>query len=83
VPAVLSSGRLGTCATEAAGTRAGTAGAKSGHASRTWAFSAAAGLVLRDPPAGPKSLPRLEKKHGQGQALPRLAQQLGRAVADR
>jgi transposase len=83
VPDVLSSGRLVTCAKEAAGTRDGTAGAKSGHASLTWAFSEAAVLLLRDPPAGPKSLPRLEKKHGQGNALTRLAQQLGRAVYDR
>jgi Transposase IS116/IS110/IS902 family len=82
VQAVVSSGRLGKGARASAGTRDGTAGAKSGQASRTWAFSDAAVLLLRDHPAGPKSLTRLEKKHGQGKALPLLAQQLGRAVYD-
>ena len=76
----VSSCRLVTCAKESAGKRDGTAGAKMGHASLTGAFSEAAGLLLRDNPAGQKSLTRLEKKHGQGKALTLLAQQLGRAV---
>jgi transposase len=79
---VVSSCRRVKCAKESAGKRYGTAGAKIGHASRTWAFSEAAVLFLRDHPAGQKSLPRLEKKHGQGKALTLLAQTLGRAVYD-
>jgi len=39
-------------------------------------------LLLRDHPAGHKSLTRLENKHGQGKALTLLAQKLGRAVSD-
>ena len=54
-----------------------------GHAYLTWAFSEAAVLFLRDHPAGQKYLTRLEKKHGRGNALTRLAQKLGRAVYDR
>ena len=65
---VLSSGRLVTGAKESAGTRDGTGGTKIGTASLTWAFSAAAGLFLRDHPAGQTSLTRLENKHGQGKA---------------
>jgi transposase len=80
---VVSSCRFVTCARASAGTRSGTAGAKSGNASLTWAFSAAAVLLLRDHPAGQQSLTRLEKTHGQGQAVTLLAQQLGRAVSDR
>ena len=53
-----------------------------GNAYLRWAFSAAAVLLLRDHPAGQKSLTRLENKHGQGQALTLLAQKLGRAVYD-
>ena len=78
----VSSCRLVKCAKESAGTRYGTAGAKIGHAYLTWAFSEAAGLFLRDNPAGHTSLTRLENKHGQGNALTRLAQQRGRAVYD-
>jgi hypothetical protein len=52
-----------------AGKRLGTSGAKIGHAHRTWAFSEAAVLVLRDHPAAQKYLARLEKKHGKGKAL--------------
>jgi hypothetical protein len=37
---------------------------------------------LRAHPAGQKSLTRLEKTHGPGNALTLLAQQLGRAVYD-
>jgi transposase len=73
--------RLVKCAKESAGQRYGTAGAKIGNASLTWAFSEAAGLFLRTHPAGQKSLARFEKKHGQGKALPVLAQKLARAVS--
>jgi transposase len=79
---VVSYCRLGKCATESAGKRSGTAGTKMGHAYLTWAFSEAAVLFLRDHPAGQKYLTRLEKKHGQGNALTLLAQKLGRAVYD-
>jgi transposase len=80
---VVSYCRLVKCAKESAGTRYGTAGAKIGNASLTWAFSEAAVLFLRDHPAGQKSLTQLEKQHGQGTALTLLAQKLGRAVYDR
>jgi transposase len=83
VQAVVSYGRLVTCAKESAGKRDGTAGTKIGNADLTWAFSEAAVLFLRDHPAGQKYLTRLAKKHGQGKALTLLAQQLGRAVYDR
>jgi transposase len=76
----VSSCRLVKCARESAGKRYGTAGAKIGNASLTWAFSEAAVLFLRDNPAGQKYLTRLEKKHGQGKALTLLAQKLGRTV---
>jgi hypothetical protein len=47
-----SSGRLVTCAQASAGKRDGTSGAKLGHAELTWAFSEAAGLLLRNHPVG-------------------------------
>jgi transposase IS116/IS110/IS902 family protein len=75
--------RLVTCAKESAGKRYGTAGPKMGNAYLKWAFSEAAVRFLRDNPAGPKSLTRLAKKHGQGNALTLLAQTRGRAVYDR
>jgi hypothetical protein len=78
-----SSCRLVTWAKDSAGPRDGTAGAKIGQAYRTWAFAEAAVLVLRDTPAGQRDPTRLEQKHGQGKAVPLLAQQLGRAVSDR
>jgi hypothetical protein len=67
---------------ESAGKRDGTSGAKIGKAHRKWAFAEAAVLCLRDHPAAPKYLARLEKKHEKGQALTILAQQLARAVYD-
>jgi hypothetical protein len=63
------------CSKEAAGKRYGTTGAKSGHASLTWAFSEAALLVLRNNPAGHKYRARVETHHGKGQALPVFAHQ--------
>jgi transposase len=78
----VSSCRLVTWAKESAGKRDGTSGTKIGHASLTWAFSEAAGLFLRNNPAGQKSLARLENKHGTGKALTVLAHQLARAISD-
>jgi transposase len=77
---VLSSCRRVKGAKESAGKRYGTSGATLGNASLTWAFSEAAVLFLRAKPAGPKSLTKLENPHGQGNALPLLAQPLARAV---
>ena len=79
---VVSSGRLVQCAKASAGTRVGTSGKKIGNAHRTWAFSEAAALCLRNNPAGQKYLARLEKKHAKGKALTLLAHQLARAVSD-
>jgi transposase len=50
--------RLVQCAKAAAGKRDGTSGTKIGQASRTWACSEAAGLGLRNQPAGQTSLAR-------------------------
>jgi len=80
---VVASCRLVQGAKASAGKRYGTAGAKIGQASLTWACSEAAGLLLRTHPAGQKSLARFETKHGQGKALTVLAQQLARAVYSR
>jgi hypothetical protein len=70
------------CAKASAGKRYGSSGTKIGHASRTWAFSDAAVLFLRNNPAGQKYLARLAKKHGKGNALTVLAHTLARAVYD-
>jgi Transposase IS116/IS110/IS902 family len=72
--------RLVKCAKESAGKRYGTSGTKIGNAYLKWAFSEAAGLFLRNNPAGQKYLARLEKKHGKGKALTVLAHKLARAV---
>jgi transposase len=77
----LSSCRLVKCTKESAGKRYGTSGTKSGNAHLQWAFSEAAVLLLRDPPAGQKSLTELEQKHGSGNALTLLGQKLGRTVS--
>ena len=82
VQAVVSYCRLGKCARESAGTRYGPSGQKIGNAHLTWAFSAAAVLCLRNHPAGPQHVARLEHQHGQGKALTILAHQLARAVYD-
>jgi transposase len=76
----VSYGRVVKCAQASAGKRYGTSGTKIGHAYLKWAFSEAAVLCLRNHPAGHKYLARLEKKHGQGQALTVLAHKLARAV---
>lgn len=81
--ACVSYGRLVKGATASAGKRSGTAGTKIGPASRTWAFSEAAGLVLRHNPAGQQYLARLERRHGTGKALTVRAHPLARAVSDR
>ena len=77
---VASSCRLGKCARESAGKRAGTSGTKIGNAPLPWAFSAAAVLCLRANPAGQTLLPRLEKKPSKGNALPILAHTWARAL---
>ena len=82
VPDCGASCRLVQGAKASAGTRSGTAGQKSAHASLQGAFAAAAVLWLRTHDAGHKSLARLEKPHGKGQALPLLAHTLARAVYD-
>jgi transposase len=76
----VSSGRVVKGAQESAGTRDGTSGTKIGHAYRTWAFSDAAVLFLRNHPAGQKYRVRLENTHGKGKALTVLAHKLARAV---
>jgi hypothetical protein len=76
----LASCRLGTGAPASAGTRSGPAGAPSGQASRPWAGAAAAVRVRRDPPAGHTALTPRQHPHGQGTAVPLLAQQRARAV---
>jgi hypothetical protein len=73
--------RLVQCAQAAVGKRSGTSGTKSGHVSLTWAFSEAAVFFLRTNPQGQTYLARVEKKHGQGQALTVLAHTLARAVS--
>jgi hypothetical protein len=75
-----SSGRLVKGAREAAGTRSGTSGTNIGTAHRTWAFSEAAVLCLRDNPPAQQWLARLEKKHSKGKAVTILAHQVARAV---
>jgi transposase len=70
----VSYGRVVKCARESAGKRYGTSGTKIGNAALKWAFSEAAALFWRTNPAGQKSLARLEKNHGTGQALTLLAQ---------
>jgi hypothetical protein len=79
----VSSGRLVKGAKASAGKRSGTAGTKIGQAYLPWACSAAAVLCLRHTPAGHKSLARVEKKHGKGQAWTVLAHTLARAVYSR
>jgi hypothetical protein len=75
VQAFVSYGRLVKCATESADKRDGTSGKKMGQADLTWACSAAAVLCLRHNPGGQKSLARIARKHGKGNALTILAHQ--------
>jgi hypothetical protein len=81
--AFVSSERLVKGAKESAGKRLGTSGQKPGNGHLTWASSAAAVLFLGNRSAGQKSLARVEKTHGQGNALTSLAHKLARAVYDR
>lgn len=80
VQALVSSCRLVQCAKASAGKRSGTSGKTIGHASLTWAFSEAAGLLLRNNAQGQQCLARWEKQHGKGQALTILAHKVARAV---
>jgi transposase len=61
VQAFVASCRLVKCAKASAGKRYGTSGTKSGNAYLTGAVSEAAGLFLRNHPAGQKLLARGEK----------------------
>jgi transposase len=79
----VSSCRLVTWAKASAGKRSDTSGPKRGKASLTWAFSAAAVLLVRANPAGQKYLAHVEKTHSQGKALTGLAHNLARAVYSR
>jgi hypothetical protein len=80
-PAVVSAGRVGTGAPDAAGTREGTSGPPLGPADLQGACSAAAVRCRRHQPAGPPSLVRCENQDGQGTAVTVLAPQLARAVS--
>jgi transposase len=80
--AFVSYGRRVKCAKESAGKRSGTSGATIGNPSLKRAFSEAAVLFLRNNPAAPKYLARLEPKPGKGKALTMFAHQLARAVYD-
>jgi transposase len=64
----VSSGRLVKCAKASAGKRYGPSGQNIGNANLKGAFSEAAGLFLRNNPAGQKYLARLERRHGKGNA---------------
>ena len=77
---VVSDGRLVKCAKESAGKRSGTSGQTIGNAHLQWAFSEAVVLFLRNNPQGPKYRARLERRHGQGQALTVLAHKRARAI---
>jgi transposase len=72
--------RLVKGAKASAGKRYGTSGTTMGHASRKWAFSEAAVLVVRAKPAGQQDLARWENKHTTGNAVTVLAHTLARAV---
>src|SRR2546427_808928 len=82
VQAVVSSCRPVQGARAAAGKRSGTAGTTTGPAQLQGAFADAAVVCLSDPPPAQQSLPRLENKQDQGQALTIRAQPLARAVYD-
>jgi transposase len=75
--------RLVTCAQASAGKRLGTDGRKIGNAHRTWAFSEAGVLFLRQNPKGQGLFKKLQRKHGKGKALSILAHTLGRATYPR
>jgi transposase len=80
VQAFVSDSRLVTRARESHGQRHGTRGKKIGTAPRPWAFSEAAGRLLKHNEPAHKSLATRATTHGQGQALSILAHQRGRAV---
>jgi transposase len=69
----VSSCRFVKCARASAGKRSGTAGAKIGQAALTWAFSEAAGRLLRAHPTGQTSLARVEQHPSPGKAFTLLA----------
>jgi transposase len=80
VPDFLPSGRRVKGAKESAGKRHGLSGQKLGTPQLQWACAAAAGLCVRQNQRGQAPCAKLDRTHGQGQALPVLAQPLARAV---
>jgi transposase len=72
--------RLVKCAKESAGKRHGLSGKKIGNPQLQGAFSEAAVLFLCQNKLGQKYFAKLERKYGNGKALPVLAQKLARAV---
>ena len=80
---VVSQGRLGPWAREAAGQRFGTAGTQLGTAPLKGAVAAAAVWGLSAPPAAPPDLARWEKKPAPGTARPLRAPPWARAVYPR
>jgi transposase len=80
VQAFVSYARLVKSARESHGKRHGTSGKKIGNAHLTWAFSEAAGLLLKHNEPAQKYLAQLATKHGKGKALSILAHTRGRAV---
>ena len=72
--------RLVKSARESNGKRRGPSGKKVGNASLKWAFSGAAGLLLKHNPPAQTYLAKLATRHSKGKALSILAHKLGRAV---
>jgi transposase len=77
------SARLVTCAQASAGKRLGTGGRTIGNVHRTWAFSEAAVLCLRQHPTGQGLFQKLQRKPGKGKALSILAHTRGRVPSPR
>jgi transposase len=76
----ISYSRLVKCASESAGKKQGTSGAKIGNVHLKWAFSEAAVLFIRGEGPERQYYEKLVRKHGTGKALSILAAKLGRAV---
>jgi hypothetical protein len=78
--AFVSYARLVKRARETHGKRHGTRGKTIENAHLKWAFSEAAGLLLKNHAPAQQYLAKLATKHGKGKALSILAHKLGRAV---
>jgi transposase len=72
--------RLVKSAKESHGKRYGTSSKKIGNAHLKWAFSEAAGLLLKHHEPAQKYLAKLATRHDKGKALSILAHKLGRTV---